>query len=158
MGAKTRQFRSAGPMLLSNCTEAELKHLRQVVSANPKIKFLAFYDAPGRKGVLVLAQAREKLSLSKWRESVHPRLQGVAPVQCMRLALEDARGREGFEEFGLFSKKKAGAVVQPEQAPGLREIMLRARKSFLQTLTAFFLPPDEPMASTGLPINTRDWI
>ena len=161
MGA-TRQFRSAGPMLLPNCTEAELCQLRRVVSANPKVKFLAFYHAPQarRNGVLVLAQAHEKLSLSKWRESIHPRLQCITPVQCMRTALEDARGQEGFEEFGLFSKKKPNGNDQPkpeEEPVGLREIMLRARKSFLQTLTAFFLPPDEPMASTGLPINTREW-
>lgn len=153
MGA-TRQFRSAGPMLLPNCTEAELCQLRQVVEACPKVKFLAFY--PARRGVLVLAQAREKLLLAKWRESIHPRLQSIRPVQCMRSALEDARGQAGFEEFGRFSKQQP-AQVKPDcdELSGEREIMLRARQSFLQTLAIFFQPPDKPMAAGGLAIQTR---
>ena len=39
MGA-TRQFRSAGPMVLPPCTEAELARLRQAVKTSSKIKFL----------------------------------------------------------------------------------------------------------------------
>ena len=174
MGAK-RQFRSAGPMLVPNCTEAELCQLRQAVETSPKIKFLALY--PGKKGgVMILAQAREKLSLVKWRESIHPRLQSICPVMCMRSALRDARRQQGFEEFGRFSKVLAPiaprqevvqaslepAVPAPAPAPEpctttttrMREIMLRARESFLQTLAVFFQPPDQPMTVGGLTIRT----
>ena len=165
MGAK-RQFRSAGPMLVPNCTEAELCQLRQAVETSPKIKFLALY--PGKKGgVMILAQAREKLSLVKWRESIHPRLQSICPVMCMRSALRDARRQQGFEEFGRFSKvlaprQEAVQVVAslepavPAQpcTTRMREIMLRARESFLQTLAVFFQPPDQPMTVGGLVIRT----
>jgi hypothetical protein len=172
MGAK-RQFRSAGPMLVPNCTEAELCQLRQAVETSPKIKFLALY--PGKKGgVMILAQAREKLSLVKWRESIHPRLQSICPVVCMRSALRDARRQQGFEEFGRFSKTLAPrqeiqavqASLEPQPAPTpapepctttttrMREIMLRARESFLQTLAVFFQPPDQPMTVGGLVIRT----
>lgn len=167
MGA-TRQFRSAGPMVLPPCTEAELARLRQAVKTNPKIKFLAMY--PGKKGgLMILAQAREKLSPAKWRESIHPRLTGVRPAECMRTALEDARGQEGFEEFGRFSrqtrvmKSKAPAEGQDMQVKakpvistsGVHEMLLKARQSFLETIAVFFQPPGKEIAVGGLAIRGK---
>ena len=171
MGA-TRQFRSAGPMVLPPCTEAELGRLRQAVQTNPKIKFLAMY--PGKKGgLMILAQAREKLSPAKWRESIHPRLTGVRPAECMRTALEDARGQEGFEEFGRFSRQtRAKPKAQPEvqavehdiqQAKakpvictsGVHEMLLKARQSFLETIAVFFQPPGKEIAVGGLAIRGK---
>ncbi len=155
-------------MLLSNCTEAELAVLRQVVELHPKIKYLAFHhhhdnnNSQKRRDVLVLAQAHEKLSLAKWRESIHPRLQGVTPVLCMRSALESARQQDGFEEFGRYSKPKpspgaARASQTDRHAPAnMLEIMLKARNSFLQTLAVFFQPPGQPLSPTGLSIHTRE--
>jgi len=172
MGA-TRQFRSAGPMVLPPCTEAELARLRQAVKTSSKIKFLAMY--PGKKGgVMILAQAREKLSPAKWRESIHPRLTGVRPAECMRTALEDARGQEGFEEFGRFSrqtrvmKSKAQVEALTEgqdmlevkakpmiSTSGVHEMLLKARQSFLETIAVFFQPPGKEIAVGGLAIRGK---
>ena len=178
MGA-TRQFRSAGPMVLPPCTEAELARLRQAVSREgSKLKFLAIYPSQtttnNRKGFLVLAQAREKLSPAKWRESIHPRLTGVRPAECMRTALEDARGQEGFEEFGRFSRQtrvmkskaqpEAPAAVQDIQqakampmisTSGVHEMLLKARQSFLETIAVFFQPPGKEIAVGGLAIRGK---
>ena len=173
MGA-TRQFRSAGPMVLPPCTEAELARLKQAVKTSSKIKFLAMY--PGKKGgVMILAQAREKLSPAKWRESIHPRLTGVRPAECMRTALEDARGQEGFEEFGRFSRQTRAPKAQPEvqvealtalhdtqakakpmiSTSGVHEMLLRARQSFLETIAVFFQPPGKEIAVGGLAIRGK---
>jgi hypothetical protein len=172
MGA-TRQFRSAGPMVLPPCTEAELARLKQAVKTSSKIKFLAMY--PGKKGgVMILAQAREKLSPAKWRESIHPRLTGVRPAECMRTALEDARGQEGFEEFGRFSRQTRvmKSKAQPEaltevqdmlevkakpmiSTSGVHEMLLKARQSFLETIAVFFQPPGKEIAVGGLAIRGK---
>jgi len=166
-------------MVLPPCTEAELARLRQAVSREgSKLKFLAIYPSQtttnNRKGFLVLAQAREKLSPAKWRESIHPRLTGVRPAECMRTALEDARGQEGFEEFGRFSRQtrvmkskaqpEAPTAVQDIQqanakpmisTSGVHEMLLKARQSFLETIAVFFQPPDKEIAVGGLAIRGK---
>jgi hypothetical protein len=163
-------------MVLPPCTEAELARLRQAVKTSSKIKFLAMY--PGKKGgVMILAQAREKLSPAKWRESIHPRLTGVRPAECMRTALEDARGQEGFEEFGRFSRQTRvmKSKAQPEisvksptalhdiqarvkpmiSTSGVHEMLLKARQSFLETIAVFFQPPGKEIAVGGLAIRGK---
>jgi hypothetical protein len=160
-------------MVLPPCTEAELARLRQAVKTSSKIKFLAMY--PGKKGgLMILAQAREKLSPAKWRESIHPRLTGVRPAECMRTALEDARGQEGFEEFGRFSRQtrvmkskaqpEAPTAVQDIQqakampmisTSGVHEMLLKARQSFLETIAVFFQPPGKEIAVGGLAIRGK---
>jgi hypothetical protein len=158
-------------MVLPPCTEAELARLRQAVKTSSKIKFLAMY--PGKKGgVMILAQAREKLSPAKWRESIHPRLTGVRPAECMRTALEDARGQEGFEEFGRFSRQTRAPKAQPEaltavhdiqqakakpmiSTSGVHEMLLKARQSFLETIAVFFQPPGKEIAVGGLAIRGK---
>jgi hypothetical protein len=166
-------------MVLPPCTEAELARLRQAVSKEgSKLKFLAIYPSQtttnNRKGFLVLAQAREKLSPAKWRESIHPRLTGVRPAECMRTALEDARGQEGFEEFGRFSRQtrvmkskaqpEAPTAVQDIQqakampmisTSGVHEMLLKARQSFLETIAVFFQPPGKEIAVGGLAIRGK---
>jgi len=167
-------------MVLPPCTEAELARLRQAVSREgSKLKFLAIYPSQtttnNRKGFLVLAQAREKLSPAKWRESIHPRLTGVRPAECMRTALEDARGQEGFEEFGRFSrqtrvmKSKAQPAILVEvehdiqqakakpmiSTSGVHEMLLKARQSFLETIAVFFQPPGKEIAVGGLAIRGK---
>ena len=160
-------------MVLPPCTEAELARLKQAVKTSSKIKFLAMY--PGKKGgVMILAQAREKLSPAKWRESIHPRLTGVRPAECMRTALEDARGQEGFEEFGRFSRQTRvmKSKAQPEaltevqdmlevkakpmiSTSGVHEMLLKARQSFLETIAVFFQPPGKEIAVGGLAIRGK---
>ena len=166
-------------MVLPPCTEAELARLKQAVSREgSKLKFLAIYPSQtttnNRKGFLVLAQAREKLSPAKWRESIHPRLTGVRPAECMRTALEDARGQEGFEEFGRFSRQTRvmKSKAQPEaltegqdmlevkakpmiSTSGVHEMLLKARQSFLETIAVFFQPPGKEIAVGGLAIRGK---
>ncbi len=131
---KPRQFRSAGPMLLVDCTAKELERLRQAVaSPGSKIKFIALYKTDNK--VFILAQARDKMSVSMWREHLVSRLQNIVPVVNMRSAIEDARAQDGFEQFGFFFKREE--AKDPQEGAGFlcvnAEALLAAHRAFQST-------------------------
>lgn len=65
-GNNTLQFRSAGPMVLPDCTPAELSRVRSAVTMpDSKIKYVALCKR-NDGSLLVFAQACEKLSVKAW--------------------------------------------------------------------------------------------
>lgn len=119
-----RQFRNAGPMLLSSPTQQDLDDLRQVIARSaPIIQYLAFYQAE-EPGVLhVYAHAKNKLSPACWRGAIHRRLQDIVPSEDMKTILTEIKSKPNFEQFGSFKRRsvvlgsarasKAGQVVVP---------------------------------------------
>ena len=144
--ANPRQFRSAGPMPVQ---EEVADHLRQVVKVYSKIKYLALYKEG--TGLMVLAQAKDKLSHAMWREIL--KTGEVIPAQNMRQAIESARGKH-LEEYGAYYR----ANTQPQkevQAPTgqakTSPAKLAAHDSFLQTLRML----DEQQGAASCEANKR---
>jgi hypothetical protein len=73
----TRQFRSVGPAVLPNPTEAELRQLRQAVGR--RIKHLQLTHC--KDHTLIVAQAHEKLSAKAWRSYLGQRVESLSPLQ-----------------------------------------------------------------------------
>jgi hypothetical protein len=73
----TKQFRSVGPAILPKPTEAELRHLRQVVGR--KVKHLQLTHC--KEYTLIVAQAHEKLSSKAWQTYLGQRVEGLNPLQ-----------------------------------------------------------------------------
>jgi hypothetical protein len=121
-------------MFLKDCTAAELQFLRTtVMTPGSKIKFLALYRLDDR--VLVIAQAKDKLSINMWRENLLSRLQNIVPVGNMRSAIEDAKTQDGFEQFGFFHKRDEAKEGQEPTGYSCvdTETLLAAHKSFQTT-------------------------
>ena len=97
-----QQLRFVGPVVIQDCTERELTRLRE--KAGGHIKYLALYRE-GRDAV-VLAQAKDKMTPSKWREQLGCGAQHLGRLDDLRRAVDGVRGKAGFEEHGEICKKQ----------------------------------------------------
>jgi hypothetical protein len=120
-----RQFRSVGPMAVR---EDSLKHLRQLVGACHKVKYLALYKEG--QDMMLLAQGIDKLSPAVWRDVL--KVEHVAPSASLRQAIEAARDK-GLEEFGSYSRHHAGSEHAKSGGQGVTQAMLVAHRVFLST-------------------------
>jgi hypothetical protein len=91
-----------GPRGIQNCTDKELDLLRE--KAGGCIKFLALY----REGqdVMVLAQAKDKMTPRKWMEQLGCSAQHLRRLDDLRGAVDRVLGKAGFEEHGEICKKQ----------------------------------------------------
>jgi hypothetical protein len=82
-----------------------LDSLKQVVSDNKgQIKYFASWKEGDR--VMVIAQARDKLSPNRWCQLLGCRLKEIKPLDDLRRAVDGVRGKAGFEEHGEICKKQ----------------------------------------------------
>lgn len=95
-----RQFRKAGPMLLSNPTNEDLEQLREI---RGNIQYLAFYRVDDCFDYHVFAHSSAKLTPLLWREALRVDVSNVVPCENIKEALADLRSKESFEEFGTLN-------------------------------------------------------
>ena len=73
---QNKQVRFIRAVIPAKWTETELTGLRKAVFAvNSQIKFIAFTKTSPVKGLVILAQAQDKLTAMRWRQHLGPRLQ-----------------------------------------------------------------------------------
>ena len=96
------QLRFVGPVVIQDCSERELARLRERTGGH--IKYLALYRE-GRD-VMVLAQAKDKMTPSKWREQLGCSAQHLKRLDDFRGAVDGVRDKAGFEEHGEICKKQ----------------------------------------------------
>lgn len=84
--------------------------------SDPRVKYYAVFRS-GETWV-VLAQAKDKISLNKWDTLFHPALERVELEMDMRKALEDARTHcPEFQEQGFFTFCRAKPVPSAVEPP-----------------------------------------
>ena len=105
-GKAKYQLRFVGPVVIQDCTEKELHRLRE--RAGGHIKYLALFRE-GRD-VMVLAQARDKMTPAKWREQLGCSAQHLKRLDDFRGAVDGVRNKAGFEEHGEICKKQHASV------------------------------------------------
>lgn len=83
---------------------------------DPRVKYFAVFRS-AQDAWVVLAQARDKITLNKWDKLFHPALEHVEREMDMKKALEDARTQspDDFQEQGVFTFCKAKPVVAARQ-------------------------------------------
>ena len=83
---------------------------------DPRVKYFAVFRS-AQDAWVVLAQARDKITLNKWDKLFHPALEHVEREMDMKKALEDARTQspDDFQEQGVFTFCKARPVVAARQ-------------------------------------------
>lgn len=73
---QNKQVRFIRAVIPPRWTETELSGLRKAVfAANSQIKFIAFTKTSPVKGLVILAQAQDKLTAMRWRQHLGHRLQ-----------------------------------------------------------------------------------
>lgn len=131
------QFSTAGPMIIADHTDEDLEILRNVVTAQSKIKYLAFYKCTGSSRILlVLAQAQSRLTPRGWLECVHARLENIKPTRNMHRLVRCVQHNLDFEQFGtpkwqVRALPKIVVKTSPQDDTSPYQI---ARKYFLMTL------------------------
>ena len=155
MPSASRQFRSAGPMLLESPTDEDLQRLRQaVLGPLPRIQYIALYQ-DSESNYRVLAYAKNKLSPACWRTYVHPRLQAITPLEDVSNSIQLAKSSPKFEEHGSYRARNNKSVQAPKQ-DHQQEVSpyLLAKNYLLRTLGLATTTKNEPKAAKT-PKKTR---
>ena len=115
----TGRIRSAGPMVLSNCTDAEINQLRRVCSRpGSKIKYLALAFTEHNKGVKIVAQAYEKLSTPVWREQLGYRIKEIKSAGNLKQVVDGIRSNAmEFIEYGSHGRQEARKTGMKRKQP-----------------------------------------
>jgi hypothetical protein len=115
----TGRIRSAGPMVLANCTDAEINQLRLVCSRpNSKIKYLALAFTEHSKGVKIVAQVYEKLSAPVWREQLGYRIKEIKSAGNLKQVVDGIRSNATeFIEYGSHGRQEARKTGMKRKQP-----------------------------------------